>query len=93
MTAEDLGGVDECSRADLVMVRRFIGQRCVLDPQLVCPLRLVWRAYQDWARPLSIRPSAVALRALLDASPWARVEERAGRGRIRTVVHGLGLRA
>lgn len=91
MTAEDLGA-DEATREQLVMARRFVGQRCLLDPQLVVPMRLLWRGFQDWSRPHGLRPSAVALRLLLDASPWARVEELRGRGRIRTVVHGLGLR-
>lgn len=92
MTAEDLLD-DEVTREQLVMARRYIGQRCVLDPQLIVPMRLLWQGYQAWARPIGVKPSAVALRAILDASPWARVEELGGRGRIRVMVHGLGFKA
>ena len=84
---------DEITRAQLVMAKRFVGQRCLLDPQVVSPLRLIWRGFQDWAKPIGVKPSAVALRALLDASPWARVEERNGKGSIKTVVHGVSLKA
>ncbi len=93
MTAEKLDETDEVTRAQLVMAKRFVGQRCLLDPQVVSPLRLIWRGFQDWAKPIGVKPSAVALRALLDASPWARVEERSGKGRIKTVVHGVSLKA
>lgn len=75
------------------MARRFVGQRCRLDPQLIVPMRLLWINFQGWSRPLGVKPSAVALRSLLEAAPWARVEELAGRGRIRVMVHGVGFRA
>ena len=90
--ALDEGVEDEITRAQLVMARRFIGQRCILDPQLISPLRVIWLGYKGWATPLGITPSAVALRALLDASPWATVEERSSVGRIKTVVHGVGIK-
>lgn len=92
MTAEDLDQDDEVTRQQLVMVRRYIGQRCVLDPQLIVPMRLLWQGFQSWARPIGVKPSAVALRSLLEASPWARLEELNGRGRLRVMVHGVGLK-
>lgn len=84
---------DDITRAQLVMVRRFVGQKCVLSPQLIIPMRLIWAGYRKWAKDIGLVPNAGALRAVLEASPWCRVEERAARGRIRTVVHGLGLKA
>lgn len=73
------------------MARRFVGQRCLLDPQLVVPMRLLWIEFRKWSKLRGHHPSAIALRLLFEASPWARVEEREGRGRIRTVVHGVGI--
>lgn len=92
MTAEDLS-TDEVTRAQLVAARRFVGQKCLLDPQLIVPMRLLWRGFQDWSRPHGVKPSAAALWLLLDGSPWARVEELQGRGRIRVMVHGIAVRA
>lgn len=69
-------------------VRRFIGERCVLHPALVLPLRVLWRDYQAWGGT-----SVQDLKFLLDESPWARVTEPKGKGLIRVVVHGVGLRS
>jgi hypothetical protein len=93
MTVAEELEADEATRAELVMARRFVGQRCILDPQLIVPMRLLWAAFKDWSRPHGHRPSAVALRLLLEASPWSRVEELQGRGRIRVMVHGVAVRA
>lgn len=93
MTAEDRLGDDEVTRQQLVMARRYVGQCCRLDPQLIVPMRLLWKGFQDWAKPKGLQPSAVALRALLEASPWSRVEELQGKGRLRVMVHGVGFKA
>ncbi len=72
--------------------RVFIGERCVLGSTLVMPLRFLWRAYKPWCLQRDWTPTVNELRSLLEASPWAAVEERGGRGRFRTVVLGVGLR-
>ena len=88
--AEDLDH-DAVTRTQLVMARRFVGQCCVLDPQVVSPMRVLWHGFRAWAKPLGHPPSAVALRALLDGAPWCRVDERPGSGRMSVWVHGVGL--
>ena len=87
---EDLSG---CTELELTMAGRFVGQRCVLDPKLVSPMRSLWSGFVEWGREHRVAPSAVALRAVLAAAPWASVCEVAGRGRIRCLVMGVGLRA
>lgn len=75
-------------------VRAFIGEHCVLGSNLVLPLRVLWRSYELHCTTLGRHADAdpAVLRATLNEAPWAKVEQR-GTGRLRTVVHGLGLRA
>jgi len=71
---------------------RFIGERCVIGPNLVVPLRVLWREYERWADEQALPdPQPRDLKAALDA-PWATVSEPKGRGRMRTVVHGVGFK-
>lgn len=73
--------------------RLFIGQRCVLHPALVVPLRVLWREYKAWCvLGKRVDPLVYDLKGALDEAPWARVTEPRGTGRIRVVVHGVGLR-
>lgn len=75
-------------------VGAFVGEHCCLGPTLVVPLRVVWRSYELYcdAGGFHADASPTALREVLDSVPWARVTH-SGTGRMRTVVHGLGLRA
>lgn len=72
----------------------FIGQRCILHPALVVPLRALWREYETWCKQAPDRPDPLVydLRSALDEAPWARVTEPRGKGLIRVVVHGVGIR-
>lgn len=82
-------------RADLGQhrARTFVGQRCVLGPSLVVPLWTLWQEYQAFGARNGFEAEAADLRRLLDEAPWARVVERPkARGRLKTVVHELGLK-
>lgn len=73
--------------------RVFLGKHAVLGPTLVIPLWTVWQAYQGFAERNDFKPVAADLRSLLDEAPWAEVVERPlARGKLKTIVRGLGLR-
>lgn len=73
--------------------RVFLGQACVLGPSLVVPLRTLWECYQTWCADRSVPADSGHLRALLDEAPWAEVVERPlARGRLKTIVRGVGVR-
>lgn len=73
--------------------RVFVGRHCVLGPTLVIPLWTVWQSYQGFASRNGFDPEASHLRSLLDEAPWAEVVERPqARGRLKTIVKGLGLK-
>lgn len=73
--------------------RVFVGRRCALGPTLVVPLWLVWKEYEAFAARNGFQGRAKDLRQLLDAAPWAEVVERPqARGRLKTIVKGVGLR-
>lgn len=72
--------------------RIFVGERCALGETLVVPLWTVWKEYQAFADRMGFTAEAVHLRRLLDEAPWAEVVERPqARGRLKTIVRGLGL--
>lgn len=73
--------------------RVFVGQRCALGPTLVVPLWTVWKEYQAFGQRNGFEAEACHLRRLLDEAPWAEVRERPeARGRLKTIVMGVGLR-
>lgn len=73
--------------------RVFIGQRCVLGRSLVVPLWTVWKEYEAFGLRNGFVAEAGHLRALLDDAEWAEVVERPqARGRLKTIVRGVGLR-
>lgn len=77
-------------------VRDFVGEHCVLGQSLVVPLFVVWRSYQAYCEQLGAHADADSqvFRAVLDAAPWVRVEERPkSKGLRRTIVHGLGVKS
>lgn len=78
----------------MTRARLYIGLRCVLHPALVVPLRVMFRDYQAWCREAPDMPSPhpADLKMVLEEAPWARVVGPRGRGLIRVVVHGVGLR-
>lgn len=79
-------GLDEsCFRA-------FVGQRCVLGPTLVVPMRTLFDEYASWCLTMRIEPSSAAFRAVLDDAAWATVIERPeARGRFKAIVQGVGI--
>jgi hypothetical protein len=73
--------------------RVFVGQRCVLGETLVVPLWTVWKEYEAFGSRNGFVARARDLRLLFDEAPWATVLERPqARGRLKTVVCGVGLR-
>lgn len=73
--------------------RTFVGRRCALGPTLVVPLWTVWKEYEAFMARNGREARAIDLRRLLDEAPWAEVVERPmARGKLKTIVRGLGLR-
>lgn len=74
-------------------VRAFVGARCSLGSTLVVPMRTLWDCYRDWCAEQGVEASSADLRRTLDDAPWAEVVERPqARGRLKTVVRGVGVR-
>lgn len=74
--------------------RVFVGQRCRLGPTLVVPLWLLWKEYEAFGARNGFEARACDLRRLMDEAPWAEVVERPhARGRLKTVVRGVGMTA
>ena len=72
--------------------RVFVGRRCALGPSLVVPLWTVWKEYEAFLTRNGLEARAIDLRRLLDEAPWAKVVERPhARGRLKTIVKGVGL--
>jgi hypothetical protein len=87
-------GATEAERS-AAQVRLWVGVRCALGPTLVVPLRLLWRDYSLWCQAEGHRPApAAAFKTALADCPWATVVDRPNaRGRFRSLVQGVGLRA
>lgn len=80
-------------RSRELRVREFVGQRCVLGSTLVCPIRLLFYAYRDWCQEHGHEdPRPEELVSVLEKATWAHVSEPRGRGRLRVVVKGVGVR-
>jgi hypothetical protein len=74
-------------------VKVFIGSACVLGPTLVIPLRTLWDGYQAWCAEQGFEAASGILRETLDNAAWAEVIERPlARGRLKTIVQGVGMR-
>lgn len=86
-------GGQTAEQAGIHRARVFVGRRCVLGHTLVCPLWTVWQEYQAFGERNGFEAEAGHLRRLLDAAPWAEVVERPkARGRLKTIVRGMGLK-
>jgi hypothetical protein len=73
--------------------RVFVGHRCALGETLVVPIWTVWKEYQAFGARNGFQARAKDLRRLFDEAPWATVVERPqARGRLKTIVVGVGLR-
>lgn len=76
----------------LHQARVFIGQRCKLGDTLVVPLWTLWKEFQAFGVRNGFQANPRLLRRLLDEAPWAEVVERPrARGRLKTIVNGVGL--
>lgn len=83
LTRDELGR--HCARA-------FVSARCSVGSTLVVPLWTVWKEYEAFAERSGVEARAIDLRRLLDEAPWAQVVERPqARGRLKTIVRGMGL--
>lgn len=73
--------------------RCFIGQQCVLGSSLVVPGMVLWRAFLSYGQANGFKADPAALRSLLDRAPWAEVVERPqARGKLKSIVRGVGLK-
>lgn len=74
----------------VALANRFLGLRCAFGRSLVIPMRVLWREYRRW----SPSASAVGLRVALELQPTvAVVENPSARGRLKTLVLGIGVMA
>ncbi len=74
--------------------RVFIGQCCALGPTLVMPTWVLWTEFKAFGQRNGFPACSASLRGLLDEAPWAEVVERPeARGRFKSIVRGVGMKA